>query len=228
MLVCLHGRESPMQQDPVVALEHDRVTVHQHVEQQRQASCDPPAACGGVDHDPEHCDEQNEVARLGILHPLLKFREALGGPFGWQVQPGVEQRKRAAAQQPLHEPHSKKLVQPWVTLEVAELVVSPWQPRLEDAAHGSEPCHGHPYDQERERDTRRSQQVNTEEQHRRGNNGRGRGEEVSAHDAIFAVRRVQWLGAKDLSPMEPLACPDYGRRVAEPAVGAFVMLYHSS
>jgi hypothetical protein len=108
-----------MQQGPVVALEHDRVPVHEHVEEQSQASCDPPAACRRVDHSPERHDEQNEMACLCIFHPLLEFRELLGGPFRWQVQPGVEDRKRATAQQPLHEPHSKKLVQPWVTLEVA-------------------------------------------------------------------------------------------------------------
>jgi len=66
-----------MQQDPVVALEHDRVTVHEHVEQQRQAGCDPPAACRRVDHDREHRDEQDEVACLGILHLLFEFRDGL-------------------------------------------------------------------------------------------------------------------------------------------------------
>ena len=146
-----------MQQDPVVALQHDRVTVHEHVEQQRQRGREPPAACHRVGHDAEHRDEQNEVAGLGVVHLLLEFREALGGPFSRQVQTGVERRERATSEKALHEPHAKKLVQPWVTLEGAELVVSPRQPWLEHAAHGSEPCHRHPHDQERERSARRSQ-----------------------------------------------------------------------
>jgi hypothetical protein len=211
VLACLRGRESRRQQYPVVALQHDRVTVHEYVEQQRQASCHPPAAYRGVDHDPEHRDEQDEVACLRILHPLLEFCQTLGGPFRGQVQPGVEHRKRATAQQPLHEPHSKALVEPGVTLEDAELVVSPWQPRLDDTAHRSEPCHRRPHNKERERDARRSQHAHAEQHHRHDNSSRGRDEEALAHDAIIAVPSYPKVGAKDLSPTEPLAHPDVDR-----------------
>ena len=108
-----------MQQDPVVALEHDREpfisTSNSNV---RPAAIHQPRAAALITTPSIATSRMKWLASASFILCSSSARR-WWGPFGWRVQPGVEQRKRAAAQQPLHEPHSKKLVQPWVTLEVA-------------------------------------------------------------------------------------------------------------
>ena len=68
--------------------------------------------------NPQHRDEQYEMARLRIPHALVEVSQVLGGPFGGQVEVRVEHRQRAAAQQPLGQYDPDALVQPSVPLDV--------------------------------------------------------------------------------------------------------------
>jgi hypothetical protein len=70
-------------------------------------------------------------------------------------------------------------------------VASARKSQLDDSTHGSEPCHRHPNDQEREGGTHRSEQAHAEQQHCRGNTGRAGHEEALAHEAIIGVRRAR-------------------------------------
>jgi len=144
---------------PVVPLQHDRIAVHDDIEDQQPGHGVRPAAHRGVAAEQQARHERDHMPGLGVPHRRVQVRQGARVPLHRQPQGGVEHRERAATQQSLGHPYAEAFVEPPAALRVLDRVIPRRQADRDHPAGDPHPGHDQPRQQEHEAGTAPSERL---------------------------------------------------------------------